>query len=81
MVRTIGQTYMDSQLATIDQFTSMIVSIQESMARLGQRIEEQQAPHDQVQDEARNDPTAPTPPHSIKCRDDPTTDYSAYYIY
>ena len=55
---------MASQLVKIDQFVSMIATIQESMARLRQRIEEHQSPHNQVYNEARNYPVAPPPPPS-----------------
>ena len=48
LVCMIDLTYMDSQLVTVDKFALAIDAIPESMARLGQRIEEQQAPHDQV---------------------------------
>ena len=61
---------MDSQLVTVDQFASAIAAIQESIARLGQRIEGQQAPHDQVHD----DFTAPPPPPP------PTVQQAASYV-
>ena len=52
---------MESQLVTVDQFTSAISSIQEAIARLNQR-DGQQVPHDQVQDDAQCDFVAPPPP-------------------
>ena len=57
---------MDSQLITVDQFASTIATIRESMARLRQKIKEQHALHDQVQDKGRNDPTTLPPPPSIQ---------------
>ena len=45
----------------VDQFSLAIAAIQESIARLGQRIEWQYALHDQVQDEV-----APPPPPTIQ---------------
>ena len=42
---------MESQLVTVNQFTLVISSIQEAIARLGQR-HGQQVPRDQVQDDA-----------------------------
>ena len=37
LVRTRDYIDMESQLVTVDQFTSMISSIQEAIARVGQR--------------------------------------------
>ena len=66
MVRTLDQTDMNSQLITIDQFALVIYAIQESVARLGLKIEKQQVPRDQVQDGDHNDLTTPPPPSSIQ---------------
>ena len=51
---------MESQLVTVNQFTLVISSIQEAIARLGQR-HGQQVPRDQVQDDAQCDFVAPPP--------------------
>ena len=56
---------MESQLVTVDQFTSAISSIQEAIARLGQR-DGQQVPRDQVQDDAQCDFVAPPPPLHVQ---------------
>ena len=53
---------MDSQLVTVDQLASAIASVQEAIAKLGQRIDGQQARQAPTQEDAQFDPVPSPPP-------------------
>ncbi|RVW29098.1 Retrovirus-related Pol polyprotein from transposon 17.6 [Vitis vinifera] len=56
------QRDMDSQVVTVDQFAAAMVSIQEAIANLGQRIDGQQTQQVPVQESTQFDTTVPPPP-------------------
>ena len=55
----LDQTYMDSQVVTVDQFDAATTSIQEAITSLGQRMDGQQAQQVPVQESVQYDPTIP----------------------
>ena len=55
------QRDMDSQIVTVDQFSTAMASIQEAIANLGQRIDGQQTQQVPVQESAQFDTIVPPP--------------------
>ena len=49
-------------MVIVDHFDSAISSIQQAILGFSRRIDGQQAPHDQIQDEIQYDSMAPPPP-------------------
>lgn len=62
LVRIRDQRDMDSQLVTVDQFSSAMVSIQEVIVSLKQRMDRQQIRQTPIQEDPQFDPVPPLPP-------------------